>query len=253
VKVLFAGPDPEIVMANSGHDRKKGVHLSDITKRMIFERDAKLNPESPIDAMVLERGFTWETVLERSLSERHTRAGYRPDQLLEDGIWMSPDWINEDGDIQHEEWKATKKSLRQVHERGFGGIGWTWIYNTKAYLRALLRHGIAKTFATRFRVWFINGDYSYETKTSDWHLLNDYWRFDIEFSRRELDENWRSILSYGRKYGLLKAAPSEEKCQSQEKTTTAASPKRKPGPPPPPSRGTGKVLTFPSTKKPTKS
>lgn len=235
MRVLFAGVDPDLVMMNSGEDRKEGLHLSDITKRMAFERDKKLNPNNPIDAMTLERGFTWEFCLERALSARHKRPGYRPEQIQEDGIWMSPDWVNPDADIQLEEWKATKKTSN----RDFMDIGWHWLPNAMSYLRSLLKRKLARTLAIRFRIWFINGDYSFENKTSDLHLFNDYKRVDVQYDKRELEDNWQSILSHGHKYGLLKDEPSEE---TWEKTKKKAGLQRAS------SRGTGRIVTFPTTK-----
>jgi hypothetical protein len=201
VRILFAGRDADLVMQNSGEDRKPGLHLSDITGRMAYEKDRKLNPDIAPDKATLDRGFTWETVLERSLSARHKRIGYRPEQLQEDGIWLSPDWVNpDDPDAQHEEWKSTKKSSKYK----FDDQHWHWMPSTMAYLRALLKRGIVHSLVTRFRVWYINGDYSYESKSSDRHLFADYWRFDVAFEKRELEENWQRILTAGRRYGLLK-------------------------------------------------
>jgi hypothetical protein len=232
-------------MRNTGEGRKEGLHLSDITKRIIYEKDRKFNPDSPIDAMVLERGFTWEAILERSLSGRHVRPGYRPEQMQEDGIWMSPDWLNPDGDVQHEEWKATKKSSK----RGFDDVSWHWLPATMAYLRSLLNRGLAKVPITRFRLWWINGDYSFENKTSDWLLLNDYWKVDVEFTERELDDNWNKILAAGQKYGLLKDEDTWQKKQSKPspKLSVVA------GSPPAPSSRKAKVLTFPRMSKKAKS
>lgn len=248
MKVLYAGEAPEpLTMTNTGADRKEGLHLSDITRRMTYERDRKLKPDGPIDAMVLERGFTWESILELALSARHERPGYRPDQIQEDGIWMSPDWVNPDGDIQLEEWKATKKSKN----RGFDNISWHWMPNSMAYLRALLRRGDVTTRAVRFRIWWINGDYSYESKTSDFHLLEDYWTADVEFTQRELDENWRSILSHAEKYGLLKTPPREEASWRRprlEATLERRQKEKQSGNPPASSRGKATVVTFPNSK-----
>lgn len=243
MKVLFAGPDPDLVMRNTGDDRKEGLHLSDITKRMAFEKDKKLNPNSPIDAMVLERGFNWESILERALSDRHERNGHRPEQFQEDGVWMSPDWVDPDADVQLEEWKATKKTSK----RGFDDVGWHWLPNTMAYLRGLLRRKVARVLRARFRIWFINGDYSYESKNSDLHLLNEYWKVDVEFDKRDLEENWRQILQAGRKYGLLKSEPNEEPCPSPK---LVKKPVRKSvSNPPASSRGKVLIGTFPTTKK----
>lgn len=247
MKVLFAGPDPDLVMTNSGHDRQAGLHLSDITKRMAFEKDKKLNPNNPIDAMVLERGFTWETVLETALSARNSRAGYRPEQLQDDtyGIWMSPDWVDPEGDIQLEEWKATKKSCK----RGFADVSWHWLPNTMIYLRELLRRKLVSRVAARFRIWWMNGDYSYESKTSDYLLLNDYWKVDVEFDKRELEENWQKVLTNGQRFGLLKKAPTEESWQKRKPEPTTPTPRKKVGSPPPASREKARVVTFPTGQK----
>jgi hypothetical protein len=195
-------------MADSGEDRQPGLHLSDITGRLAYEKDRKLNPDTPMDRQVIDKGFTWETVLERALSARQLRSkhetGYRPKQIQEDGIWLSPDWVNpSQAGVQHEEWKATKKSSKHDFEEKH----WHWLPNTMAYLRALLKQGSARDPVTRFRVWFINGDYTYQAKSSDFHLLQDYWRFDIAFEKRELENNWRAILAAGRRFGLIKGEP----------------------------------------------
>ena len=263
MRILRAEPCTDLIqgvnMINTGHDRLEGLHLSDITKRMAFERDRKLNPDSPIDAMTLERGFTWEYVLERcGLSERHKRPGYRPEQLPEptggkpDKVLMSPDWCNpDDSDAQHEEWKATKKSLKRVTEHDFYEIGWHWLINTKCYLRAMARRGMIRTLVTRFRVWFINGDYSYESKSSDFHLLNDYWMFDIEHDKRELEDHWTSVLSHGFHYGLITTPPKEGAWRSKIGTPAATAAKRKSvaSPALPRSSATCRVITFLATRR----
>jgi len=204
---------------------------------MAFEKDKKLNPNNPIDAMVLERGFTWERVLELALGSRHKRPGHRPEQIQEDGIWMSPDWINEEDEPIVEEWKATKKSLKQ----GFDAISWHWMPNSKAYLRAALKRKWVRRFLIRFRIWWMNGDYSFESKNSDYHLLNDYWKVEVEFDKRELEEEWRRILTAGRQYGLLKEQPSEEQWAHKKRKHASSLPEK----------SRAKVLrgTFPTMKR----
>ena len=239
MKVLFAGPARDLVLQNSGEGRKEGVHLSDILKRMAFEKDKKYNPNDPIDAMTLECGFTWERILELALASRHERpAGYRPEQLQEDGVWLSPDWVNPDADIQAEEWKATRKSSKNFEQKVM-----EWRPQIKAYLRALARQGLVKTLAVRLRVWFMVGDWSFEAK-SDTTLLRDYWDIDIAFDKRELEENWREILSAGRRYGLLKEAPTERGRTWQTRKSVSNPPAKSPA------KGRkARVVTFPITKK----
>lgn len=261
MKVLVAGPAAaNITMSNSGEDRKPGVHLSDILKRMAYERDKKYHPDNPVDAMTLECGFIWERVLERALADRHqNRAGYRPDQIQEDGIWLSPDWVAPEQDIQVEEWKATRKSTKsyeqKVHE---------WLPQVKSYLRALARRGVARRLAVRLRVWFMVGDWTFESK-GDHTLLRDYWEIDLEFDKRELEENWREIVSHGYKYGLLKQPPSEDRWDSRTGKKSAASrtsrtilqqphlklvkAKKLSSKAQPQSRGTARIVTFPNGKR----
>lgn len=225
-------------MENTGEDRHEGIHLSDILVRMAWERDRKYHPDAPKDFMVFEQGFTWESVLERALASRHkNRAGSRPAQMQEDGVWISPDWIGPDG---HEEWKSTKKSIKSADEKVQ-----EWLPQAKSYVRALLRRKLIKRPVTTFRAWFINGDYSYESKGSDLTLLRDYLKIVVEFDRRELDENWSGILSSGRRFGLLKQEkpwddrPSLNKRVAERKA--AGRTLRR-------SRGTAAVVTFPRGK-----
>lgn len=244
--MLCCGPDPDLVLRNSGEDRKPGLHLSDITKRMVYERDRKYHPDSPLDAMVLDRGFTWERILERSLDDRHERKGYRPEQIQEDGIWISPDWISSDDVL--EEWKATKKSSK----RGFEDVGIHWLLNAKSYLRALLKRRLVKRWIIRFRIWWINGDYSYEPKTSDFHLLNDIWKVELEFDKRELDENWQTILTHAKKYGLLKDERWDSKTERKSPSPQPTPRPRKPESSSPQASAPAKVLKgmFRSTRRP---
>lgn len=252
VRILFAGPDAELLMSNTGEDRKEGLHLSDILARMAWEKDKKYHPDAPKDLMVFEQGFTWEAILERALAHRHQRAaGSRPEQLQEDGIWLSPDWIGPDG---HEEWKATKKSINSADQKVQ-----EWLPQAQCYVRALLRRGLIKHAITTFRVWFINGDYTYESKNSDLTLLRDYRRIVIEFQKRELEERWSGVLAFARRFGFLKEdkpwdrRPSLERrvqerqwrSQNEIKTTAAKSAN---GNPPKRSRKPAAIVTFPTSR-----
>lgn len=241
MKVLACAPDPELLMENTGEDRKEGVHLSDILVRMAWERDRKYHPDAPKDFMVFEQGFTWETVLERALAARHkNRAGHRPPQLEEDGIWISPDWIGPDG---HEEWKSTKKSLKSAEEKVQ-----EWLPQAKSYVRALLRRKLIKRPVTTFRAWFINGDYSYESKGSDLTLLRDYLKIQVEFDRRELDENWSGVISNGIRYGLLKqeSKPWDDRPRLNQRIAARANVR---GRTPDRSSAKAQVVTFPRGKR----
>jgi hypothetical protein len=249
MRILAASPSADLDLTNTGEDRPAGVHLSDILSRMAWEREKKYNPDDPKDYMIFEQGHTWETVLSRALSARHTRPGYRPEPLQEDGIWMSPDWINPDASIQVEEWKATRKSTKnwevKIDE---------WAPQGMSYLRAMLKRKLAKAPIVLWRVWFMCGDWSFESK-GDLTLLRDYWDIAVEFDKRALEEHWQKVVAAGKKYGLLKDAPAQDMPRSWKKLEKTcqkqptASPKKSLGKTPPTSPRTARVLTFRPMKK----
>lgn len=251
MKILATEHAADLFLGNTGEDRPKGVHLSDILSRMAWDRDRRYHPDAPKDLTAFESGFTWETVLSRALAERHgDRAGHRPAPFQEDGIWMSPDWVAPESDIQVEEWKSTRKSITRANEKVE-----EWGPQVKSYLRALLRKKVAIVPRVRLRVWFICGDWSFEAK-GDLNLLRDYYTIDLEFEKRELDENWRSIVSYGQKNGMLPAPPKDPTWRRPQLEATLqrrlADKTKRSGNRRAPSPESGRIVTFPPTKRPRK-
>ena len=221
-----------LVLSNTGGDRAPGLHLSDVIKVIMYERDKKFNPNDPMDMMRIEAGFTWEEILSHSLARRYRDAnppyqGKRPEPFQKDGIWMSPDWVNPGSDWPLEEWKATKVSSKSP----FMERQWYWPIQMMGYA-----HGMGVTAAI-LRVWYINGDYSYDSNKSDLTLLRDYHEYELEFTQRDLEDNWRSVLGYARRYGLLKdEEPEWHEPQQQPKSRRSSQAQ-------PPSK---RVLKFPS-------
>lgn len=247
MRILSAGPSSDLELSNTGEDREPGLHLSDILVRMAWEKDRKYNPDAEKPLMIFEQGHTWEEVLSRALAARHRRSGgFRPKQFQEDGIWMSPDWVNPDADIQHEEWKATKKSTKNYEKK----ID-EWGPQIKCYVRAMLRRKEIKRPATRMRVWFINGDYSYEND-GDLSLLKDYWDIDIAYDKRELDEHWSGVLAFARRHRMLEEQkPWDDRPRLNQRIAERA--RKQAGSPPPRSRGKAPVTTFPSGQRRSRS
>lgn len=191
-------PDPDVSSDMDSHDRPAGCHVSTIIKQMLIERDAKkYGDDSPIDADTIERGYVWEEVLSDALLRRHGgQEGFRPDPFQVDSVWMSPDWFNPESEFPLEEWKATRVSRKSdITDRH-----WYWFVQIGCYLK-----GTGGTKA-RLRVWYMNGDYSEKTKR-DPRLLTSYVRFTLEYSQREIDENWRSVIGTAKKHGLLTEDP----------------------------------------------
>lgn len=255
-------PDPDLP-THPDHNRPAGVHISDIIKQMLIERDAKkYGDTSPPDPDTLERGYVWEEVLSDALLRRNGGGlGFRPDPIEYDGVWMSPDWYNPESDFPLEEWKATRVSKKSdITDRH-----WYWFIQILCYLKGLGCH------RARLRVWYINGDYS-EAARRDPKVLQNYVRYSLEFPQREIDENWRRLMSFAKKKRMFDAAPDwaaaleEAKCRvnTGKKTETAAAPPPSPPPtnqrlplrvspkkdasPAPESLQRGRVLTFPTGK-----
>lgn len=226
-------------MRNTGEDRPDGVHLSDILTRMAWEKDKKYHPEAPKDLMQFEQGHTWERVLEQALSARHERPGHRPDPIQHEGIWCSPDWINGDGLL--EEWKCTRKSSKSFEQKLD-----EWGPQVMAYLHVLLTKKIIKKPIVRIRTWFLVGDWSFEAK-GDLTLLRDYYKFDIEFDKRDLENKWREIVQAGRKFGLLKTLSEEPTWRRPQLEATLLRRKAAGKVPRPSSKAA--IVTFPPTRR----
>mgnify|MGYP003393005229 CR=1 FL=1 len=242
-------PDASLSLSTTGGERAPGLHLSDIVKRMQWERDQKYKPDSAPDMMTLEYGHTWERVLENALRERHQEAnipyrGHRPDAIQVDGIWMSPDWLNPGAEFAAEEWKATKVSSKTP----FQERQWYWLPQIMGYLHGLRTTKQIAAYKCLLRVWYINGDYTYESKSSDLTLLRDYHEYELSFTPREIQENWRSLVSHAIKYGLLPAAPQEQETTWQKRSSQTETPRKSSKPAPPPSRPAPKLATSLSSK-----
>ncbi len=235
----------ELILGKTGEERAPGLHLSDIIKKMMFERDKKFNPENPMDMMRIEAGHTWEEVLAHALQRRELqggpKAGDRPEPLQYQGVWMSPDWFNADSEWPVEEWKATKMSKKKDLEEH----QWYWLVQLKGYMKGLSEQYGRPLLKGKFRVWYINGDYDWSAKVSDLTLLRDYIEYNVEFTQREIDDNWRTLMSNAIKYGLTKGEPTWEQQPSQTPPTSQSERSSKP---PVRSPRRPKVITFPTTK-----
>lgn len=240
----------DLVLSNTGGDRAPGLHLSDIIKKLMFERDKKFNPDSPLDMMRIDAGHTWEEIVSHALARRHRLAnepyaGHRPEPFQYDGVWMSPDWVNPDSEWPLEEWKATKTSSKSsIEERQ-----WYWMPQILGYAYGLWRTNQMKVPAALIRVWYVMGDWSFDNKTNDLTLLRDYYEFEVEFSQRELEENWRSLIQAARKYGLIQEPPKEQPAWQKRPRLEATMARRQSSKARPKSSATARVVTFPTTRK----
>lgn len=248
MRLLEVVEDSEVFFRAQKQERTPGLHLSDILKRVMIERD----PErfgNPLELMRLEIGFTWEQIIETALANRLpmlTRIG----EIEEDGILMTPD-AYEPGEGVLEEWKATWKTCSDKQNEKIFEDAWYWFMQAKAYARRV------GTRRIRVRVFYVNGDYG-KGQYKDGKrppLLPQVWRYEVECTQRELDDNWRAILSYKKKFGLTADSPKwEEEQNSKEESQWQKSANLNPSPKKRSSRmrelsSKTRVLTFPRTRK----
>lgn len=171
----------------SGLVRSPGLHMSTLYNDLYqdleperFVRGVEPNP------LMLALGLAWERWLEQAIRA----AGIvvvRPGELMTpEGIAYSPDGIIENGQMRLLEYKLTWMSSREdIQSPKFG----KYFTQMKLYCHHL------ETTLGRLYVLHVNGDYKPPAP-----ILNTY---DIEFSRRELANEWQMVQNHGRYKGLL--------------------------------------------------
>jgi len=178
----------EFVPAGSGVERSKAsetglIHLTDVIK--FIDKKLEINDYSSVKwdmSVTAEVGFLWEQVLEDAFGSAFGgRVGIRPGEIELDGIVGSPDGVNEDPlgryPIVDEEYKCTWKSTKN-------NILDHWYYMTqfKSYCKML---GVCVTVV---KIIYLMGDYRGSGPI--------YKAYRIEFTERELEENWSMIRNH---------------------------------------------------------
>ncbi len=185
--------DPrEFGLGESSGYRTPGLHMSDIYNDLYQRLEPKRYDKSkPLDPLRLELGLNFETLLEEGLKTR--LKGERPGEFVtEEGIIYSPDLIIFNRSVRLGEIKLTWMSSREVpRERtnGFPPKFSKYFCQMMAYCHHL------GTREARLFALFVNGDYTVHAP--------EFLAWDIEFTQRELDENWAMLLNHARHQKML--------------------------------------------------
>ena len=187
MKVTQIDHDLDRIIAPRSETRSKGLHVSDIYQKLYQSIDPNRYTEGEPNPYKLALGLAWEAHLEKVLEASGAHA-YRPDELLSpEGIAYSPDLIIVNGSDHVGEIKLTfMMDSKSLDDPKFD----KWLTQAKAYCYHL---GIPRA---RFYVLFVMGDYK---KHRDPIMRV----FDIEFSPRELTENWRTLLNFAKSRGMI--------------------------------------------------
>ena len=186
----------DIEPAKSDLVRSPGLHMSQIYGDYYSDLEpTRFVRGSKPDAVRMEAGFCLEEMLEEGLKRRHAT---RPSEFTvrEDGsdIAFSPDLIIFENDqMRLGEIKLTWMSSKEVPREpatSFPTKFDRYFTQMKLYCRAL---GTARS---RLYTYFVNGTY----RPQQPELL----AWDIDYTKQELDDEWRRQMNHARFKKLLK-------------------------------------------------
>jgi hypothetical protein len=205
----------ELAKPTEGYVRTPGRHMSDIYGAWYKEADPKRydkrlddGSEEPMNLLKLELGTSFEEVFEVALMAR--LLGERPGEFcihpwthehldVDDprGIIFSPDHLLFNGVTRLGEFKCTWYSCRYpIDDERFA----KWFTQMRLYCFALrLRHA-------RLYALFMNGIYPKWTKELGGAPTPQLLAWDIEFSQRELTNEWNLMMRFAASKGLIEEA-----------------------------------------------
>lgn len=189
----------------AGFERTEGLHMSDIYGSLYKELEPeRFDSGEPMDRNRLELGLSLEVMLEEGLRRRLTAESGRPGEFVEPdhGIIYSPDLIIFNGHTRLGEIKLTWMSSREVPREPNGSFPPKfdkYFTQMKLYCRCL------ETPYARLLAFFVNGDYSFrKSKDRTVPAAPELLAWDIEFTKRELEEEWRMCMNHAKMRGLIR-------------------------------------------------
>lgn len=173
-----------------GH-RSAGTHISTVYNDLYQRLEPKRFTGGKPDPVRLEAGLSFENMIEQEMAKR--LSAFRPGEIVTpEGIIMSPDLILLNGHARVGELKLTWLSMKEMPTAPTNGVPpkfEKYLTQLKAYC-----HGMSVREA-RLIVYFVNGDYR--------PMMPCLKAYDIEFTQRELDENWTMLMRHAKSMGLI--------------------------------------------------
>jgi hypothetical protein len=173
--------------------RSPGLHLSAIYNDLFQDLEPKrfVRGTTP-DPLRLEAGLSLEYALEDAFKRRGID---RPGEFrTPEGIIFTPDLLIYNHGLRVGETKLTWLSSREVPREpssSFPSKFDKWFTQVKGYC-----HGLETPFA-RLYSYFVNGSYR--------PMVPELLAWDIEFSARELQENWAVIMNHAKHKKMFSA------------------------------------------------
>lgn len=195
--MIITPVDPGITLAlpAPGYVRGEGLHISTLYNALYEGLEpTRYDSTKPMDKGRLELGQALELGLEDALKQRLI---VRPGEFVEPehGIIFSPDLFIFNGHLRVGEMKLTwlsSKGVPRVKGDLFPPKFKKYLTQMMCYCRAL------ETPYARLLAFFVNGDYDWENK-----LAPKFLAWDLEFKKREMDEEWQMVMNNARSEGML--------------------------------------------------
>ena len=163
------------------------------------EPDRFIKGSTP-DSLRLELGLSLEQMLEQALRERLTVDSGRPGEFIEPehGIIFSPDLIIFNHVMRVGEIKLTWMSSREVPREECVSNAFPQKFNKYISQMVLYCRCLETPYSSRL-AFFVNGDYSFMRKggRKSAPAGPELLAWDFEFTRREMDEEWDTMMAHG--------------------------------------------------------
>lgn len=195
-------PDLQLNLPAPGYVRSEGLHLSQIYNDLYCDLEPKRYVRGSLpDPLRMEAGLALEEMLESGLRNR-LRGDGRPEEFVSDeGIICSPDLIIFNHVTRVGEIKLSWLSTRELPTEVSNHLPPKF---SKYTVQMMAYCHVVQTPYARLYFFGVNGGYEFLRKGGRGtppgpKLL----AFDIEFTKRELDENWSMCLNHARSKGML--------------------------------------------------
>lgn len=176
-------------LGTSTGDRAPGLHMSDIYGDLYqtLEPERYVKGRAP-NPLLLAMGLAWEEHVERTLIRAGHKVSRPAPRTTPEGVVYSPDLLFEDeAEPRIGEIKLTTMSVsEEIRDPKFS----KWVVQAMSYC-----HHWGTPYAA-FLVLFTNGDYKQ-------NRLPMFRWWDVEFSARELQDNWAMLLRHARLRGMV--------------------------------------------------
>jgi len=161
--------------------RSKGIHCSDLIKRILRRMDPERFKGEEPDPNRLVVGFIWEEMISTgfaSLARKKTKVHQFElcTEMCGRQVFFTLDGLDYAKWRVHE-YKATWMSARHpITDHRF----WHWFVQMKAYCK------VAQTQEAELWAFFVNGTYRNGPEMKRW---------EVTFSKREIEENWLMLTN----------------------------------------------------------